>query len=363
MGQLETKDVGEKIGVKTKTFVCGNCNGNIMYDIVSEKFRCSSCKAESSIETLSDKVQEYDFSQYAERENRSVAFEGVAVVHCQNCGCEITFDESEIATTCPMCSSTQVATVKQAGGIPPEGIVTFKIDKAEAGQKFKAWVKSRWFAPSDFKKKCNGEGSLKGMYVPFWTFDSTAISTYMGRGGRNRTEKNKDGTTRTVTDWTSVSGVVSSSFDDVQICASDREKDIRGIMPYNTVENTKPYSSSYLSGFHAELYTIKADTAFESAKKIMEAELRSLALQQIHMIYDTAEVSTLFTKHSNVTYKHLLLPVWASAFGYKGKKYNYFVNGETGKVNGHRPYSVRKILGVIAIVILIGISLVLIFGR
>lgn len=357
--QMEAKDAQEKVGVDTQTFICANCGGVIMYDIGSEKFRCASCKAESNIETLSEAVLEYDFSQYAEREKKSIAFEGLAVVHCQNCGCEITFEESQIATTCPMCSSTQVAAVKQAGGIPPEGIVPFKIDKISAGQKFKEWVKSRWFAPNDFKKKC-GEGSLKGMYLPFWTYDATAIAAYTGQGGNRRTEKDSEGKTKTVTDWTFTSGVVSTSFDDVQICATEKEKDIQGVMPFNTVGSTKPFATSYLSGFHAELYTIKADKAFEAAKKIMENELRSLAEQDIRRRYDTAQVSTLNTKHSNVTYKHLLLPIWASAFGYKGKTYNYFVNGETGVVDGSRPYSVPKIVTAILGTIITVVVLLLI---
>lgn len=358
--QVQAKNTPVKVDVKTQTFVCANCGGIIKYDIKSEKFRCSSCKVESKIETLSENVLEYDFSQYTEREKNSVAFEGVAVVHCQNCGCEITFDEKEIATTCPMCSSTQVATVKQAGGIPPEGIVPFKIDKNEAGQKFKEWVKSRWFAPNDFKKK-RTDGSLNGMYLPFWTYDATAIATYTGRGGNNRTEEDKDGKTITVTDWTFVSGVVSSSFDDLQVCASEKEKDIKNILPFNTIDSTKPYSTAYLSGFHAELYTIKADKAFESAKKTMESELRSLASKDIRVRYDVAEVNSINTIYSNVTYKHLLLPVWGSAFGYHGKTYNYFVNGETGKVDGNRPYSVPKILmAVIGIPILIFLILMLI---
>lgn len=357
--QDEVKEAPVKVNVNTQTFVCANCGGVIKYDIGSEKFRCFSCKGESSIENLSETVLEYDFSQYEEREKNSVAFEGVAVVQCQNCGSEITFEESQVATTCPMCASTQVAVVKQAGGIPPEGIVPFKIDKIDAGKQFRQWVKTRWFAPNDFKKKCV-EGSLKGMYLPFWTYDATAISDYKGRGGKNRLEKDSEGKLTTRTDWTAVSGVVSASFDDVQVCASEKEKDIQGILPFNTVESTKPYAASYLSGFHAELYTIKADKAFESAKKIMEQELRSLAEQDIRKRYDTAEVGSLNTIHSNVTYKHLLLPVWSSAFGYRGKIFNYFINGETGQVDGKRPYSIPKIVAAIIAGILIISALLLI---
>ena len=344
MNAAEAAEAPAKVKEDAESFICPNCGGVIKYDITGGKFRCTSCKAESTKEILKDTVSEYDFSQYAEQEEATVAFEGVAVVHCRNCGCEITFGEFETATICPMCSSTQVATVKQKSGIPPEGIIPFKIDKIEAGRKFRAWVKSRWFAPNDFKKRSHDEGSLKGMYLPFWTYDASAVSTYYGEGGKKRVIKENDGKLRTEIDWKLVSGVVRASFDDVLVCATDKEKDIKGILPFNTVENTKPYSSTYLSGFHAELYSIKADKAFENAKKIMDEKLHSLALEDIKRNYDEASVKKLDTKHSNVTYKHLLLPIWGSVFGYKGKTYNYFVNGETGVVDGQRPYSVPKIL-------------------
>lgn len=340
--------------METQTFVCANCNGIIKWDIGSETFKCSACRAETKLENLSESVQEYDFSQYGERENSTVAFDGVAVVHCQNCGCKITFEEHQVATVCPMCSSTQVAAVKQAAGIPPEGIIPFKLDKNEAGVRFEAWVKSRWFAPNDFKKKCVG-GSLQGMYLPFWTFDAGAVSHYSGRGGHHRTVTDSDGKSRTVTDWHSVSGVVSASFDDLQVCATEKGEAIEGILPYNTVENIRPYDPSYLSGYHAEIYSIKANQAFESAKEMMEEELTSLAEEDILQRYDEADVDSLRTKYSNVTYKHVLLPVWASAFGYQGETFNYFINGETGEVDGERPYSVPKIVAaVIAGIIVIG---------
>jgi predicted Zn-ribbon and HTH transcriptional regulator len=348
--------------IETKTFVCMSCGGTLKFDIDTQKFRCASCKSESEIEALSETVKEYDFSDYASRELLSVAFGGVAVAHCQNCGFEITFDEAQIATVCPMCASTQIATVKQQAGIPPEGIIPFQIDKAEAGQKFKKWVKSRWFAPGDFKKK-SGEGALTGMYVPYWTYDANAIASYSGRGGKNHTVRDNEGHTKTVTNWYPVSGVVSESFDDILICASTHEAAMQGILPFNTVENTKPYAASYLSGFQAELYTIKADAAFETAKSQMEAKLRALAEREIRRRYDKAEVSSLSARFTDVTYKHVLLPVWTSVYGYRGKLFKYFINGETGKVSGQRPYSALKILAAIGVAVIVIGALIWLFSR
>jgi len=331
-----------QVHVDTETFTCPNCGGVMKFDINSQKFACAACKTEQDLETLSESVREHDFKDYLAREAASIPFEGMAAVTCQNCGLEMTLDDKQVAAVCPMCGSTQIAQAKQHAGIPPEGVVPFKFDRQDAQNRFRAWAKKRWFAPNDFKK-LYGEGALSGMYLPFWTYDASVVSRYRGEGGRRRTVKDKDGKTRTVTDWFPVSGWVTSEFDDVQVCASEKEKRINNILPYNTIENTKPYAPGYLSGYYAELYTIRADKAFDTAKDIMDRTMHSLADKDIRRRYDDSRNIKLKSTFSNVTYKHLLLPVWSSAFGYKGKTYNYLINGETGKVSGQRPYSAIKI--------------------
>jgi len=44
-----------------------------------------------------------------------------------------------------------------------------------------------------------------------------------------------------------------------------------------------------------------------------------------------------------VTFKHILLPVWLAAYKYNGKTYRFVVNGQTGRVQGERPWSAIKI--------------------
>jgi len=196
------------------------------------------------------------------------------------------------------------------------------------------------------------------MYLPFWVYDSDATSTYTGRGGRFRRVTDKEGKTRTVTDWFPVSGTVSRSFNDIQIIASDKQDNVKGILPFNTEHNTEPFSLGFFSGYYAEVYRIPADTAFGNAKSIMEREMRMLAASDIERSFDTSEVHNLNTTYSNSTYRHILLPMWASAFRYKGRNFNYAVNGETGKVSGERPYSAVKIAAAViaAIIALILIA-------
>ena len=46
------------------------------------------------------------------------------------------------------------------------------------------------------------------------------------------------------------------------------------------------------------------------------------------------------TDYSDETFKHILLPIWMAAYKYGGKSYRFLVNGQTGEVQGERPYSV-----------------------
>lgn len=340
----------DDVHVHTENFTCQNCGGTMKFDIKSQKFICSACRDEKTLETLSDTVKEYDFAHYHQLEAQTTPFTGRASVHCDNCGLEFSLDESQIASVCPMCSSTHLAQSKQESGIPPEGIIPFAIDQDEAQKRFHAWVKRRWFAPNKLKKSY-GEGNLVGMYLPFWTYDASVISHYSGDGGTNRTVKDKDGKERTVTDWRHVSGIVSSTFDDVLVCASTKQEHVDGILPYNTSKNAKPYSPGYLSGYYAEVYKIKADSAFQTAKGIMDSRMEDIARSEILQRYDEARVNSIDSTFSDVTYKHLLLPLWSSAFGYNGKTYSYLINGETGKVSGDRPYSVPKIAAAVAAVL------------
>ncbi len=73
---------------------------------------------------------------------------------------------------------------------------------------------------------------------------------------------------------------------------------------------------------------------------------------------DDQRVGNVNTSVSDVTFKHILLPVWLAAYKYRGKTYRFVVNGRTGRVQGERPYSAWKI----AFAVVIGLILALIAG-
>lgn len=73
---------------------------------------------------------------------------------------------------------------------------------------------------------------------------------------------------------------------------------------------------------------------------------------------DRQRVHNIETQISDVTFKHILLPVWLAAYKYRGKSYRFVVNGRTGAVQGERPWSGWKI----AFAVILGLSVAAAIG-
>lgn len=346
------------------TYKCLNCGGAVQYDIVERRFLCSFCKSEYQVAAKGN-VEEYNFNDYAKRANSSAQLVGISTVICNSCGGEVFFNSHETARQCPMCGSSNVRSQVAESGIAPEGIVPFRIDIYDAQEKFRVWIKKRWFAPNLLKKSYS-EGTLQGVYIPFWTYDAEASAAYHGQGGHTRTRRDSDGKTHTYTQWYPVSGRVSRNFDDVQVCASKSQAGtiVNKVLPYNTISDINPFASEYLSGYLAESYTIDGRDGFETARSIMENQLRSDAMSDIRRRgYDSAQVNSLQAAYSNVTYKSVLLPLYKAQYNYREKMYTYAVNGQTGKVVGKYPKSAVKIAALVAVIIAVLVGLFLLYNN
>ena len=58
---------------------------------------------------------------------------------------------------------------------------------------------------------------------------------------------------------------------------------------------------------------------------------------------DEQRIDNISTSYADETFKHILLPIWIAAYKYNAKTYRFLVNGQTGEVQGERPYSAWKI--------------------
>ena len=287
-------------------------------------------------------------------------------VKCSSCGASSTLEPNVTAASCPYCATPLVVSdASNESVIQPKSLLPFKLDKDAAKKEFDKWVKKLWFAPNILKKATLNFEHFKGVYIPYWTFDTDTSSNYIGQRGEHyyvsesytTTEDGKSVTkTRQVqrTRWHSTSGRVNKFFDDILTVATKSlpKKYIYKLEPWD-LENLVPFDKNYLSGFIAEKYQIELEEGFEIAKEIADDKIRELVRRDIGG--DEQRITTLNTSYKNVSFKHLLLPVYVSAFKFKDKIYQFLVNGRTGEVQGERPYSWVKI----SLAVLAGLAIAL----
>ncbi|MGB0424649.1 MAG: zinc finger domain-containing protein, partial [Flavobacteriales bacterium] len=342
---------------------CGNCGAKLEFEPGSEHLKCPYCGTENSIAVEELKDEEKPLEGFLHlRESES---EEVQVLECEGCGSVNPFDAVKVAQSCLFCGGhLLVKNASKKDQIKPNVLIPFQLKKDDAILLWKKWTESRWFAPKNLKEMGNGPGSLKGVYVPYWTFDAQTDSEYEGQRGvyryeteRYQTTENGKSVTKTRqkrhTDWYFASGDVSYFFDDVLILGSNSlpRKMALNLDPWNFNQVTS-FREEYLKGFIVESYSVSLESAHQEAKEKIESQIRSLVRQDIGG--NEQRIHQLRTDWSKQTFKLLLLPIYISAYQYKGKKYQFLINGQTGEVQGERPYSTLKIvLAVLAALIII----------
>jgi hypothetical protein len=222
---------------------------------------------------------------------------------------------------------------------------------------FSKWVGSLWFAPNALKKLAL-LGRIEGVYLPYWTYDARSHSRYTGLRGDHyfETQRDSKGNTRMVqkTRWTPTAGTVHTRFDDVLVCAS---KGLPGplvaqLEPWD-VKAAVDFEPALLSGFKVERYQIDLAEGFVLARGIMAERLAVLIRRDIGG--DVQQITSQDDHHNEVTFKHLLLPVWVSAYQYQQKTFRLLINARTGEVQGERPWSWIKItLAVLGALLVLG---------
>jgi DNA-directed RNA polymerase subunit RPC12/RpoP len=291
--------------------------------------------------------------------------EEVRVTPCPSCGAQVEFRGATHATECPFCATPVALGTGTQRLIKPQALIPFALDERAGREAMVKWLGNLWFAPGGLVEYARKGRALNGIYVPYWTFDAASRSRYTGKRGDHYYEtqtktvvENGRNVQRQVqvqkTRWSRAAGWVSRRFDDVLVLASQS-------LPRRYTENLAPwdlgalvpYTPDFMAGFTAEGYTVSLSDGYDLAQQIMEAQIREDVRRDIGG--DEQQIDDLNIALSAQTFKHILLPVWMAAYKYNGKTYRFVVNGQTGRVQGERPYSAWKIaLAVITAAIVIG---------
>src|SRR5205823_4372191 len=92
-------------------------------------------------------------------------------VKCQSCQAISVFDSTRVGQRCDFCGSSALIPVEQIKApIRPESLLEFKVSETEVRDKVRVWYGSRWFAPNALNSRALTD-TVRGLYIPYWTFD------------------------------------------------------------------------------------------------------------------------------------------------------------------------------------------------
>ena len=375
VGQTQSSGDGPQVSQSPpaqKTCPCRQCGASMVFDPSAGAIHCPYCGFDNIIPRGEQDIEELDFSRHiAEQAGREMA-SWPATVKCPSCGAETTLAANIASDACPFCGEQLVdRAAGAAAGTPqiqPKSLLPFAITREQAAAAFGHWVRKLWFAPTALLRYARAESSrLGGVYVPYWTYDCATTTAYTGQRGEDywasetyHTMVNGRSVTRTRqvrrTRWYPASGIVFNRFDDILVLASKSlpAKQSQRLEPWD-LEGLVPYDERYLAGFCAQSYQVTLEEGFGHAQQRMDGPIRHSIEEDIGG--DHQRIDSMRTQYDQITFKHLLLPVWLSAYRYGNATYRFLVNARTGEVQGERPWSAGKIAlavgAAIALIVLI----------
>jgi DNA-directed RNA polymerase subunit RPC12/RpoP len=344
-----------------RRFPCRQCGAKVEFAPGQDALICPYCSTKNEIKVQGE-VSENDLNTYLAKLEAAQPHVTASIVKCDSCGAEATPPVNVTSFSCPFCSSNIVAKANECSIVKPHAVLPFKLTRDQAMTSFRTWINSRWFAPNALKERASIDNGLSGMYVPHWTFDAFTTTRYRGQRGdayyvtvtvtiQGKPQTRQERRIR----WSPASGTVQNTFDNLLVQASSTldVEEVRELNPWD-LSLCLPYQDDYLAGFRAERYQLPLADGFHEAQDMMQPAIQMAIRQDIGG--DDQRIEAMNSTYSNVTFKHILLPIWVSAYRFGGKVFTFMINAQTGEVRGKRPYSPIKIaLAVIAALVVIAI--------
>lgn len=350
-----------------QSFECPNCGASLVYGADLEKLVCGYCDTTHEVEAVAEASAHTGETPLEDLLDLKLApAEPEKMLECEQCGACITVSGTRSAGHCSFCASELVKERESdSERVMPTALIPFKIDREAASKAYRKWLASLWLRPNDLTRSAR-VAALEGVYAPFWTFDVASESRWTAESGTTyyETETYRDAQgkrqTRTVahTNWKPARGSRRGEYDDVLVSGSrglDKEM-LSELEPFHTVTSLKPYQPEFLAGWSAEQCAVSAQEAWaEARQRVRDSEYSKCGQEVPGDRHRHLQVST---RLSDMTGRHILLPVWIAAYRYGDKTFHFLVNGETGEVSGQAPYSlIKQILLALFLLVVLGTTL------
>jgi DNA-directed RNA polymerase subunit RPC12/RpoP len=316
---------GQKPGVDR--FTCPNCGSRMVFAPDGASLVCEACASKEQIRN--------DMKVGNVHGNNFVVALATAKGHlrpmnahtytCEGCGAGFIVPPEQLTMVCPYCDSTYVAKqVETREILTPNGVIPFRINKEQAKKALRNWFDGQppWVAPG------------KPLYLPVWVFDLGGQLNWDAQVYDNQDKK-----------WVLQRDQKALHYSDLIILATRRFPDeLQPAAQDFSLKGVVPYDPRYLVSWPAETYQISLGDASLIARQItLDKERQTIkncylrAMRNLHI-----DSSNLIVE----SYRLILFPVWLTHYMLDEKRYEVFVNGQSGEVYGEEPETgIRKWLG------------------
>lgn len=321
-------------------YKCPCCGAALAFSPDKQKLYCDSCGNEYEVETMrqyaeEEPAEEKDLKWEKRKEAETAKRTAEGLYICPSCGAEIEADENTVSTSCPYCDNVVVIRDTVSGKFEPDMMIPFQVEGDKAQQMLESFCKGKRLLPRNFRNRSYLK-NLKGYYVPYWLFDCDARADMSFDATRTRMWSDAD-YDYVETSYYLVKRAGTMEFYHVPVDGSMEMAD-------ETTESIEPFDYSgltefhpaYLAGYETDKYDVASHVAEQRAKERIYQTAESVLRGTVNG-YDTVT-----TRHRQIVSEsgkvhYVLLPVWLFETVYNGKKYQFAINGQTGKMVGELP--------------------------
>ncbi len=323
-------------------YKCPKCGAALEFDAEVQQMTCSYCGSVfTPQEALVGEVNVEPEDIREETPEQSEKFNAhLKAWHCPECGADIVAEENVSATFCRFCGSPTLVETNLTGDYRPVSMIPFKISKEEAKSAFLKWCHNGRYTPKDFASEQQLD-KITGMYVPFWLFDCYVEGIGTGTGTKVRTWIHGDYQYVNTQYYRILRRARMRYFRVPADGASAMDNEMMDALEPFDYDQLIRFDMPYLSGYMAEKY--------DESHKVVYPRIEQRVRQ-----YTQQKLRTTISGYSNLNFQgqtnfqkvdacYSLLPVWMLTYRYKGQRYMFAMNGQTGKVVGHPPKSNKKV--------------------
>ena len=326
------------------SFKCPACGGTLEFDSRSQKMKCPYCDTEVDVDAFKNQEQK-DKEAASEQIDTETVKGGSAFSEqenaqmesyiCESCGGQIVVQKGTGATSCPFCGNPHVVPKMFEGTLKPDFIVPFKLDKKAVKECYRRHHQGKHFLPAVFKDE-NHISEIKGVYVPYWLFSSRVRGNLVFRCVQVErwSDSDYDYVRRNYYDVTRKGWI---EFENVPHDGSSQMDDtlMESIEPFDPKEGVD-YQAAYLSGYAANRY----DQDQEAVTPKVEERMKNSTKREFENTisgYDSVSLRREDIRFKKMGAKYVLYPVWLMGTNWRGKRYTFAMNGQTGRFVGNLP--------------------------